>query len=264
MSEPSYRRLVLANVLSSHEALQLRQERKGMTSWVTQLARKVWFRQGTTRTCFMGPYAGLAFEIGPQMLPRLIVFCDAYEPEVTALLEQVLRPGMVAYDVGAHVGIHALYMAKLLRPHGIVYAFEPWRANYECLVRNVARNQRRVAEIVPVPSAVVAHGGVVRLTPGVGDGQHHVSLNGEWGEDVVGTTLDRFWAQTRTPPTLLLVDVEGQELNVMRGAEELLSKCHPKLILEHHGRGRCAELEAWLAARGYTVHELGPRHLYAE
>jgi len=215
--------------------------------------------------CFAGLYAGLVLEIGPQMSSRMIVFYDAYEPEVSELLKRIVRPGMVVYDVGAHVGIHALYMAKQLKRQGVVYAFEAWPDNYAVLERNVARNRGRVAEIVPVLGAVGDHGGVAGVSRGASDGQHHLTQTGERVDhEVQSITLDGFCRDHEQQPAVILMDVEGRELDALRGAKQLLENYHPKLILEHHGPERAARLVDWLFSMHYQVERLGGRHLYAE
>ena len=229
------------------------------------MARVTWFREGTARRCFVGPYAALVLEICPQMRSRMMVFRRAYEPEVTSLLTRVIRPGMVVYNVGAHVGIHALYVAKRLQRRGTVYAFEPWPDNYRVLARNVARNQARVAEIIPIQKAVGCDCGIVMLSEGAGDGQHRVRQAEERAAHRVDcTTLDTMWAKTQECPAVIIVDVEGDELNVLRGASRLIGSCHPQLILEHHGAERSADLREWLWERDYNVQSLGQRHLYAQ
>ena len=50
-----------------------------------ELAKKLWFRQGTVRRSLAGPYAGLSFVIGPQMHNRMGCY-TAYEREVKQLI----------------------------------------------------------------------------------------------------------------------------------------------------------------------------------
>jgi FkbM family methyltransferase len=229
------------------------------------ILRKLWFVEGSARRSIMGPYRGLTFEISPQMHSRMIVFYDAYEHEVSRLLDELARPGMVVYVCGAHVGIHALHLGKRIAPDGIVYAFEPWPPNFDVLVRNIQSNAHRTARIVPVPLAVGAVTRPCELTAGHTDGTHHVTQEREQPTLAVEmTTLDDFHEQSGQPPALMVVDVEGEELNVLRGAARLL-KAHPAyLIIEHHGAERKAEVSATLADAGYKVRSVGQRHLFAQ
>jgi FkbM family methyltransferase len=194
----------------------------------------------------------------------MAIFYRAYEPEVAALLAGVIRPGMAIYDVGAHVGIHALYAAKLLRHDGTVYAFEPWPENAAVLRRHVRCNPSLAPRLIPVETSVGAESGRSTMMEGGGDGQHRLARAGEFG--AVGTamvTLDDFAAEHQPDPSLILVDVEGEELAVLEGGERLLRRARPRLVLEHHGPERRAHLARYLTGLGYTVSDAGSRHLHA-
>lgn len=65
-----------------------------------------------------GPARGLWLEISPPLMNRLSVFFRAYEANVTQHLQRIVQPGMTAIVVGAHVGIHTLYIAKLVGKTG--------------------------------------------------------------------------------------------------------------------------------------------------
>jgi FkbM family methyltransferase len=225
-------------------------------------ARSVWFRTGTTRRCIAGPYAGIRFEISPAMYNRMGVFVRAYEPEVTRLLELVVRPGMIVYDVGAHVGIHTLYISRLLAGSGQVFAFEAWPANLGSLVRNVERNPELAANVRPVPLAVSDGTGLTTFAQGATDGKHHLCATGEKPDATVGTTtLDDFWAAGNPAPSVVKIDVEGWEEAALIGAETLIREVRPAFILEHHGRA--AVLAGLLQAAGYETCDVGTRHVFA-
>ena len=63
-----------------------------------------------------------------------------WEPNITAAVRQLLAPGDVCIDVGAHVGYHTLLMSRLVEEHGHVFAFEPSPARFFELTSNLARN----------------------------------------------------------------------------------------------------------------------------
>jgi FkbM family methyltransferase len=230
-----------------------------------QLVKRAFFAPGTVRRCRVGPYAGIAFEICPQILrTRMAIFYRAYEPEVATLLASAIRPGMVVYDIGAHVGIHALHAAKLLRGSGVVYAFEPWPENAGVLQRHVRCNPGLAGRLVPVLASVGARAGRSAMVEGGGDGQHRLSRTGEpGGRDTCMVTVDGFAAEHPPAPSLILVDVEGEELAVLLGAEHVLRTARPRLVLEHHGAERRTTLRTHLEGLGYTVTDLGGRHLHA-
>ena len=232
---------------------------------VKRAATDLWLKNGAVRRCPLGCFRGIRFHVSPMLLGRLVVLFSAYEPEVTAYLSSSVRPGMVVYDVGSHIGVHALYAAKLLDGNGVVYAFEPWPDNFAELRNNLSSNPSLSPRVRPVNKAVGATCGTVSMEAGPTDGTHHVSQDGAPSHiDVRMITLDCFSREGGETPSILKIDVEGLEMDVLLGAESLIRKVHPTLIIEHHGTAACAMLTAWLEDRGYEVRPLGTRHFVAE
>lgn len=178
------------------------------------MAKVLWFRQGAVRRPWFGPYRGICFVITPQLQTRMVIFRAAYEPQVTDFLRRAVLPNTVLLDVRAHVGIHALFMARLLRGRGAVYAFEAWPENFVTLQENVKANPQLAKQLVLVPLAVGSQCGKARVVKGTTDGRHHLGHgNGEMS--VCMTPLDRFTSYERVCPSLVLVDMEGAELDVL-------------------------------------------------
>lgn len=72
-----------------------------------------------------------------------------FEPHIRTLIRRYLRPGMVAVDVGANIGLHTLQMARAVGPQGRVYAVEPAPDNLKYLKRNIALNRLSQVEVLP-------------------------------------------------------------------------------------------------------------------
>lgn len=73
----------------------------------------------------------------------------SYEAAKQKRIFEVVRPGMVCWDVGAHVGFYTLLLAELVGPDGRVFAFEPLPGNLELLRRHVEMNGYRNVRVVP-------------------------------------------------------------------------------------------------------------------
>jgi hypothetical protein len=69
--------------------------------------------------------------------------------------------------------------------------------------------------------------------------------------DVEVVTLDKA-IPTTVDVGMLKVDVEGHEIHVLRGAEQLISRCRPKMVLEANTTDKVEELAVWLMERGYA------------
>lgn len=221
-----------------------------------------WLRPGLARRVWFGPYRGLVFELSAPMMSRRSVFYRAYEPEVTRWLRRNVTPGMIVWDVGAHVGIHVLYVARLLKGEGQVVAFEGWPENVMGLQRNVALNPGLARTITVMPLCVARQKSTVRMAQGSSDGKHHLAREGEPNALAVqAIALDDFWRETGVCPDILIIDIEGHELDALEGGVTMIEACKPRLVLEHHRRAET--LLRWLDAQRYTVETLDARHIFA-
>ena len=98
---------------------------------------RLFFPFGSVRRILLGPCRGMSVEITPDS-GHSILF--GYERSHQSFLAGKIRPGMVVYDVGAHIGQYALFFAKRVGPGGRVLSFEPNPDIFEQLKRNVALN----------------------------------------------------------------------------------------------------------------------------
>ena len=149
---------------------------------------------------------------------------------------QFLRPGDVFLDVGAHCGTWTLQLASVTTS---VFAYEPQWSTYCKLCGGVALN-RLDAHVIAIHAAVTERVGVTQLHVVSGEGGGS-TLHAEDArdtvvrvEDVTGLTLDaerfRYWARGRVG--LIKIDVEGAELEVLRGAQRLIDEDAPYLLVE--------------------------------
>lgn len=150
------------------------------------------------------------------------------------LIEPYLRPGMIAFDVGANIGYLALYLRHRIGASGELYCFEPEPENYAELETNLRRN--RLDNCHAIQSAVGAQEGSVTFTPGLNG---FVAPEGAPGISVPVVTLDQFIAQRSLPRVdFVKIDVEGFEVDVLTGMKATLSRPDkPILYVEVHGRG---------------------------
>lgn len=212
---------------------------------------------------FTAKTAGNRFYLGKNRRTRLqnVGYLLGYEPATTRLFRQLLAPGDIVIDVGAHVGYYTLLAARQVGPAGRVYAFECEPQNYELLVKNIELNS--LGWVVPVQKAVSNRVGTGRLTLDRQSGWHSLHLT----PDSVGsllvetTTLDEFLAQTADRHCALLkIDAQGAEAAVLEGAQNLLQE-NPRLriILEWWPTGLQAagvppnDFFRELQARGFSV-----------
>ena len=146
------------------------------------------------------------------------------ETGVRRLIERYLRPGDVFVDAGANIGLHVLAAARTLRGRGEIHAFEPFPSTCKALERTLWINgESSLAKIWPV--ALSMRNGSGRLHLGATCGHHSLfPLAGDHPGNMVEVNLLRLddAIQPDHAVTLMKVDVEGAELEVIQGAQAIL------------------------------------------
>ena len=179
----------------------------------------------------------------------LDTYGELSEPEIE-LFRQYLRPGMVAVDIGANIGTHAVGFAQGVGAGGRVFAFEPQRVLHQILCGNLALNGCR--NVVAEHKALGARSGSV-LVPWL-DYAREANFGalelGAWteGEAVAVLPLDSYELKACH---LIKIDVEGMERDVLEGASATITRHQPLLYVENNKPERSKALIHWLLANQY-------------
>lgn len=143
------------------------------------------------------------------------------------------KEGDVVFDVGAYVGDTALWFSRSVGHRGKVYAFEPEPENFKKLKLNLERN--RTQNIVPLQLALSDDEGEMIISGGGGGATVANDVN---GIPVMVTTIDKFVEDNNiTRVDFIKMDVEGHELNVLKGAAETIKTFKPSLALSAYHCG---------------------------
>jgi FkbM family methyltransferase len=154
-------------------------------------------------------------------------FPSNYEAAVEAVFERAVRAGTCIFDVGAHVGVHSLILARLATPTGHVFAFEPAPLSAALLRRHIDINC--FSECVTVVEATVgAVEGETRIwtsIEGPDPGNGPLVPTNKPGRILNSktVTLDGFCAGRGVYPDFVKIDVEGCEYRVLQGGVRVLS-----------------------------------------
>lgn len=182
-------------------------------------------------------------------------YLDAYgewsEQEVI-ICQALLQPGDTVIEAGSNLGAHTLALGAAVGPGGRVHAFEPQKLINELLTWNVKANG--LDQITVHRAAVGSEPGELPL-PDV-DYSRSGNFGGislgqsSGGDNVPIITIDSIGlSQLR----LLKADVEGMELEVLRGAAETIRRCRPILYLENDQKDRSAALFEFVHSMGYRI-----------
>lgn len=192
-------------------------------------------------------------------MERRIFWMGYYNTDIVAILDKLMRDGMVVVDVGANIGEISMVAAKRVGKSGKVFAFEPIDELADELQSNIDRNG--LSQVVIVRSGLADS--IIDKVPiyascGQGDqADEHRGLGSLYGEKAEGTplqyigitTLDAYFAEHPVDRVdFIKIDIEGAELPCLRGAENTIRQHRPLLIIEVQ--------EASAAAAGYRASDI--------
>lgn len=176
-----------------------------------------------------------------------------YEPIQSEAFQRLIRPGSVVFDVGAHVGYYTVLSSVLAGTRGQVIAFEPLPANLKYLRRHLKLND--CANVRVLTNCVGEGSSIARFDDSHGTGVGHLANDGTL--EVQVRSLDEMVESGELPiPTFIKIDVEGAELQVLKGAERLLRRHRPTLVLSTHSDDLDRTCLERLSEFGYDVEHL--------
>jgi FkbM family methyltransferase len=154
-----------------------------------------------------------------------------YEQDEILFFKSELRPGTIVLDVGANIGLYSLIAAKIIGSDGKVFAFEPSIEAQHLLNANAVRN-RLSSCIHLVPKAVSSQKGALHLFIDEDQlGSSSAFRKTSKSYHVETTSIDDFCTEHKIMPSFVKIDIEGGELEALKGAQSLRD-C--TLMFEHN------------------------------
>jgi FkbM family methyltransferase len=169
------------------------------------------------------------------------------------IFRQLVGAGTVVVEVGANIGAHTVELSRLVGPQGMVVAFEPQRIVFQTLCANLALNS--CANVMAHQMAIGAAPGEISvpfLRPDQPANFGGLSLLGATqGERVPLRTVDAFGFPSCR---MLKLDLEGMEVEALRGAGRTVAAHRPAIYVENDRRERSAELIGLLLSWNYRLY----------
>ena len=173
-------------------------------------------------------------------ISRSLILFGKREIDHKIILENVLKPSMTVFDIGANIGYYALMELKLIGSSGKLLAIEPSPNNIDLLNRNLLLNNftdidvvnGAVSNVTSTREFFLSDFSNLNTFHNIGTGVKHLSGKKiEVKTYTVPELAKRFGA-----PDLIRMDVEGHEVEVLNGMIEAISedKINPMIIFETH------------------------------
>jgi len=167
---------------------------------------------------------------------QCMMYYGRFCPEILQVLQKFVRPGDTVLDIGAQLGYFSLHAALLVSSSGRVYCFEPDPRSFARLDRAIRLS--RIDWIKLFQTALSAREGTMDfyLSPTLGwsTGVKNSHLEDLQQMSVRTAPLDLLVSRGEIPSQIRLakIDVEGFEMEILRGMRNVLAKSRPILVLE--------------------------------
>lgn len=161
-----------------------------------------------------------------------------YEEENYTFLQQQVKPGMQLIDIGAHIGLFSATASQLTGPDGKIICFEPTPGTYSVLTETLRLN--KCSNVTPVQAAVSDKEGEAVFYVSNTEACNSNSLvknkeeNEITGYPVKLVTIDSIVSAYSIKPSIIKIDAEGAELDVLKGGVQTFKSLKPILILGLH------------------------------
>jgi FkbM family methyltransferase len=186
---------------------------------------------------------------------RSIYCAYKYERKITNLVSKILNNEDVFIDVGAHVGYYSLLAAKKMGANGIVIAFEPNVDNYKILEHNVNLNEFSQIKLYKIGLSDYDGEAQFYINP-FNDGGSSLTKFDYKALKIVKINVEKLDTFLNDIPLnkidLIKIDVEGHQMNTLRGMEHTLQKFHPKIIVEFNDSVSKTEIINYLSTLNYS------------
>ncbi|RWP46009.1 MAG: FkbM family methyltransferase [Mesorhizobium sp.] len=218
---------------------------------------------GDARVIAKGEAAGLKL-VAKSADPNFVR--GTYEPPIQQAIAANLAPGDAFFDIGANIGFFSLIAARRVGPRGQVYAFEPVPRNAAAVAESARLSGFDTIRVFAEAAGAISGRGQLLLAHHIGGAALASAgappdMSGRLEVSIVAID-DAIAQRGLRPPSLVKIDVEGAEIDVLAGMTETLRRHGPKVIYEvddatREGLDRKArKIAELLTAAGYALKPL--------
>merc|ERR1712150_22015 len=193
-----------------------------------------------------------------------------FHPRQSYELQKLVNRGDTVVDAGANLGAYTVSLATRVGETGMVHAFEPFRLIYQKMIANVAlnglanvhaynqalgQNYSRVRAYAPDITTVTVPSSMQVLNQMSHEEANKISMHYTTAKEPIRIVpLDSLGLRRLT---LLKIDVEDMEVDVVLGGRHTIRRCHPTIWAEsvQHFNSGDRQFVRTMQSFGYACHE---------
>jgi hypothetical protein len=168
-----------------------------------------------------------------------IYYTGSYEAGVSNIIENFLVEGDYFYELGSNVAPHSMIASNIVGQQGRVYTFEPDPSVKRIVDKNISLNSIN---------------NIVTINSGLGDKSINVDI----------TTFDEYFQKSNIKRCdMIVLDVEGWEFQVLKGAQKTINEYLPLLCIEVNKLYSPKEIYEYVSAiSSYRIFQLSRPKVY--
>lgn len=193
---------------------------------------------------------------------KLEMLLGRYEQDTVALFKKIVKPGMVVFDIGAHIGYFTVLFSKLAGADGKVYAFEPDNGNFILLEKNTKKRKN----VKIYRQAIADRTGGLTFYKIKNSTMCHTIIPTDNTDKVTvsATTIDDFILEQKIKiVNIIKIDIEGGEPLAFKGMSRFLAAAkNLSIIMEYNpsalqsGNLDSFEFLKSLVGRGFNIFQI--------
>lgn len=219
--------------------------------------------RGLPRSLYRTPSGDLFWLNNTGYLDQKIIQEGEFEPMSTAAIKRLVKPGFTVLDVGANIGYYTVLTSKLVGDAGRVIAFEPTKHFLEVLNRNIAVNNLKNIEVLPLGLSNKACEMVIDIGPSSATLHSPIGFDEVLStEKIQLSTLVDFVRESKLARIdFIKIDIDGHEPILFDGAWPVLDAMSPTILCEvshlHYLQAGCTawDFYAKVKEHGYLIYD---------
>lgn len=203
-------------------------------------------------------------------ISKTLAIYGSREDDMKFLISKYLKKDMNVLDCGSNIGFYPIYQRNIIGNNSKIFCFEPDDRNYELLKKNIdsfdkSQNtfiyKKGLAENNEEKNIIITDESNLNTISTGNDEKFFSKYKVNELKKIECISIDSFIAQINTNIDFIRMDIEGYEVEVLRGMRNTLSKMKPRILIEIHPhfydkqRDFSSEL-IFLFNQGYSVRAL--------
>ncbi|MDC0968021.1 FkbM family methyltransferase [Alphaproteobacteria bacterium] len=203
-------------------------------------------------------------------ISKTLAIYGSREDDMKFLISKYLKKDMNVLDCGSNIGFYPIYQRNIIGNNSKIFCFEPDDRNYELLKKNIdsfdkSQNtfiyKKGLAENNEEKNIIITDESNLNTISTGNDEKFFSKYKVNELKKIECISIDSFIAQINTNIDFIRMDIEGYEVEVLRGMRNTLSKMKPRILIEIHPhfydkqRDFSSEL-TFLFNQGYSVRAL--------